>query len=331
MQADLVLALRKRQAVIVPDLAASSQPLLPFVRDDRRARAVVSVPLVVEDQAVGALILTSRTRGRFGRRDVRLLRPIAQMLTIAIQHARLAGATAAGVRDRSRLESQLERAERYAPIGRLAGVLAHEIRNPLTVIGTTIQYLRARRLVGEEYIPLLEAAERKVQDLDESLESLLRLSRPLELRLELGSVDPLLVEVAEFIRARAVEQAVDVAVETAAGPITAILDRRFLGQALLNLALNALDAMPTGGRLTLAARPVPETGELAITVVDTGTGVEGGDVEVIFEPYYTTKLRGTGLGLAITRRIVEEHGGSIRAANEQGRGTTFTLLLPARA
>ena len=89
--------------------------------------------------------------------------------------------------------------------------------------------------------------------------------------------------------------------------------------------------MPTGGRLTLAARPAPETGELAITVSDTGTGVEGGDVEVIFEPYYTTKVRGTGLGLAITRRIVEEHGGSIRAASERGRGTTFTLLLPAQA
>src|SRR5262249_40855494 len=321
--------LRKRQAVIVTDVLAPGRFLPPFVRDDGRARALMSLPLVAGDLVVGTLILTSRTPGRFGRRHARLLQPVVQALTIAIQHSRLLRATAAGVQDRSRLQSRLDRAERYAAIGRLAGVLAHEIRNPLTVIGTTIQYLRDRQLVGEEYIPLLEAAEQKVRDVDESLESLLRLSRPLELRLEPGPLEPLLVEVAEVIRARPAERAVDVSVETEPGPARTLHDRRFLGQALLNLALNALDAMPSGGRLTFAARPAPESGELVITVSDTGGGIESGELEAIFEPYYTTKIHGTGLGLAITRRIVEEHGGSIQAASEHGRGTTFTLLLPA--
>jgi len=212
-------------------------------------------------------------------------------------------------------------------IGRLAEVLAHEIRNPLTVIGTTIQYLRNRRLVADEYVPLLDAAVRKAREVDESLDSLLSLSRPIELRLEPASIAALLGEVAEFIRVRASEHAVDVTVE-AESELTALLDRRFLGQALLNLALNAIDAMRGGGHLAFVARRSWESRAVVITVTDTGGGIDQDKLEVIFDPYFTTKLHGTGLGLAITRRIIEEHGGSIRVVSERGRGTAFTVTLP---
>ncbi len=322
-------AMRTGRAAIVADIATSSRPVLPFLRELPGARSLTTVPLVVERESVGALTLVSRTRGRFRRRDLRLLRPIAEQLAVAVRHARLLRATTFGLEERLRLEVRLARAERYATIGRLAAALAHEIRNPLTVIGTTVQYLRDRLPVGDEQRALLDAADRKVRDMDESLEGLLSFSRPLELRPQPARIEPILEAVAAFVRVRARQRSVEVRVEAEPGLPGLMLDARLLEQALLNLALNALDAMPHGGRLTFGATPAPRSGNVAVTVADTGTGIEGSHLGVIFEPYYTTKRRGTGLGLAITRRIIEEHGGAIEAASEPGRGTTFMVLLPA--
>jgi signal transduction histidine kinase len=320
--------LRPRRAAIVPDVDAAVRPVLPFIRDLPGTRAQLSLPLVIERETVGALILTSRTRGRFRRADVRLLRPVAEQLAIAVRHARLLRATTIGLEERLRLEVRLARAERYATIGRLAGALAHEIRNPLTVIGTTVQYLRDRLPVEDERRTLLDAADRKVREMDESLEGLLSFSRPLELRLQPAPIEPILTAVAEFLRVRAGQQGVEVRVEAEPPLHRVMLDARLMEQAFLNLALNALDAMPSGGRLTFAARNA-EDRNLLVIVTDTGVGIDDAQLAAIFEPYYTTKRRGTGLGLAVTRRIIEEHGGAIEATSEPGRGTTFLVILPA--
>jgi signal transduction histidine kinase len=314
--ARVAVALRRRRALIVNDAATARTPLSPLLRSDVEARSALVLPLVVEGEAVGAMILGSRAPGHFRHRQVRLLRPVAPLLALAIQHTRERQARPVGTPE-----------ARYLAIGRLAEALAHEIRNPLTIIGTTLQYLRNRRLVADEYIPLLEAGVRKTREVDDSLDSLLSLSRPIKLRLEQASIATLLNDVAEFIRVRAAEHAIDVTVDADA-QLVARLDRRFLGQALLNLALNAIDAMRGGGLLTFAARWAPETRALVVTVSDTGSGIEREHLNVIFDPHFTTKLHGTGLGLAITRRIVEEHGGTVRVASERGRGTTFTVTLP---
>jgi signal transduction histidine kinase len=321
-------ALRGGRALILREAAATTTPLAPLLPSNAEARAVVVLPLVVERETLGALILGSRVAANFRQREVELLGPVAQILAVALQHTRVLQARLAHPAKAPRREAPTERgAARHLAIGRLAEALAHEIRNPLTVIGTTIQYLRNRRLVADEYVPLLDAAVRKAREVDESLDSLLSLSRPIELRLEPASVAALLSEVAEFIRVRASEHAVDVTVEAEA-ELTALLDRRFLGQALLNLALNAIDAMRGGGHLAFVARRSWESRAVVITVTDTGGGIDQDKLEVIFDPYFTTKLHGTGLGLAITRRIIEEHGGSIRVVSERGQGTAFTVTLP---
>jgi signal transduction histidine kinase len=325
------IVIHSRRAAITPDLAAASRPLLPALRDLPGARSMISVPLGTDDDVIGALVLVSRTRGRFRRHDLRLLRPIARQLGLAVRQARLLRAATSGFDERLRLELRLARAERQATIGRLAGALAHEIRNPLTVIGTTVQYLRDRLPPDHEQRPLLDAADRKVREMDESLEGLLSFSRPLPLRPQPVDVAALLADVAGFVRGRAGRQDVEVTVETESGLSPVALDRRLMEQALLNLALNALEAMPTGGRLAFAARTAPESGSVLLTVADTGAGIEGPELGAIFEPYFTTKRGGTGLGLALTRRIVEEHGGAIEATSEPGRGTTFVLALPVDA
>jgi signal transduction histidine kinase len=319
-------SLARREAVIVQGSHDTDAALLPFADLDSKLREALVVPLVVDAQPLGALVLGARTPGRFRPADIPLLRPAARVLGVALRDARarrVSGRPGGGSPMAPRAE---RRPAQYAALGRLAEVLAHEIRNPLTVIGTTLQYLRNRRLVDEEYIPLLESAVHKAREVDESLDSLLSLSRPIALRLEPAPIAPLLGEVAEFIRLRAADRAVDVTVKASSG-LAARIDRRVLGQALLNLALNAIDAMRGGGQLAFGARRVTGSELVAITVSDTGSGIDSESLEVIFEPYFTTKLHGTGLGLAITRRIVEEHGGSIQVASEPGRGTVFTIML----
>jgi two-component system nitrogen regulation sensor histidine kinase NtrY len=122
---------------------------------------------------------------------------------------------------------------------------------------------------------------------------------------------------------------VEVAREVEPGLPPVLADRDQVLQVLLNLVRNALDAMPSGGTLRLAARRAGAG--VAFAVSDTGPGVPPADLPRVFEPYFTTKEGGTGLGLAIARRIAEEHGGSLEVESEPGRGATFTLTLPAAA
>jgi len=315
-------ALESREAAIIRE----SVELLPFADCDKELREALVMPLIAGGRPLGALILGARVSGLFRASDIPLLWPAARLLAMALDEARAREATRSRVVAHQMVLKAERRPDEYSTLGRLAEVLAHEIRNPLTVIGTTMQYLRDRRLVDEQYLPLLESAVHKAREVDELLDSLFSLSRPIALRLEPASIALLLGEVAEFIRLRAAAHAIDVTVQ-ASRRLTARLDRRVLGQALLNLALNAIDAMRGGGQLAFEARHLTGSEFIAITVSDTGTGIATESLDVIFEPYFTTKLHGTGLGLAITRRIVEEHGGSIQASSAPGRGTTFTILL----
>jgi GAF domain-containing protein len=131
------------RAVILPDVAAEPGPLPGFLRD-LAPRALLAVPLALGGGTAGSLVLLSRTRGRFRRAHLREVRPVAEQLALAVRLQAFRREATVGVEDRLRLEVRLARAERYATIGRLASALAHEIRNPLTVIGATVQYLRDR-------------------------------------------------------------------------------------------------------------------------------------------------------------------------------------------
>jgi signal transduction histidine kinase len=317
------------RAVILPHIGGYPDPRPAYLRELPAARALLAVPLTLGGDPCGSLVLVSHARGQFRRVHLRQVRAVAEHLALAIRLHAFRRAATASVEDRLRLTVRLARAERYATIGRLASALAHEVRNPLTVIGATVQYLRDRLPAEHEHRPLLDAADRKVREMDESLENLLSFARPLEIRPRAVPLGRLLADVATFVRARAERQAVEVVVDVEPGLPEAQVDPRLLEQAMLNLALNGLDAMERGGRLTFTARPAAEAGNLLVTVADTGTGIDDAELGLIFEPYYTTKRRGTGLGLALTRRIVEEHGGAIDATSELGRGTTFTLVLPA--
>jgi signal transduction histidine kinase len=227
-----------------------------------------------------------------------------------------------------RLEVEMERGERLSALGNMAAAVAHEIRNPLNAVSMGLQRLRGefRPAEVEEYRGLLDVVQGEVRRLNSIVEDFLSLARPLSLKPEPIPVARLLEEVALLVEGEA--RAAGVVIEReAAGALPALeADRDRIKQVLLNLLLNAIQAMPTGGTLNLAVSA--SGGMLALTVTDTGPGIPPEVGPRLFEPYVTTKARGIGLGLAIARRIVEAHGGGIEAETAPGGGARFRVTLP---
>jgi signal transduction histidine kinase len=222
-----------------------------------------------------------------------------------------------------------QRTERLAAIGQVAGGVAHELRNPLNVVKTSVYYLlHARAPTEEKRAEHLRRIERHVELADGVITALSNFAR-----LALPNVRPLALAgcVREALELNPVPPAVEVALDFPADLPAAVADGGQLRIVFGNLLRNAREAMPAGGRLTVAGRPQPCEGApgVAVAVTDTGVGIPPDKLSQVMEPLYSTKARGLGLGLAIARAILEKNQGGLRVASEVGRGSTFTVLLKA--
>jgi hypothetical protein len=229
---------------------------------------------------------------------------------------------------RRQIETQVEVSSRLAAISRLTGGVAHEIKNPLNAMSIHLGLLRSRLTrQGVEPGPELEVMGREMARLVRVVQTFLDFTRPVELRLAEAPVGALLEEVAALARAEALERKVQVKVDNGCPEVRVRADRDLLKQALLNLALNGIQAMPEGGDLQLG---VARAGtEVELWVADQGVGIPPENREKIFRLYFTTKRQGSGMGLAMTFRVVQLHNGTIEFASEPGKGTTFRVKLPA--
>lgn len=227
------------------------------------------------------------------------------------------------------LEAQVKRAERLAMLGELAASVAHEVRNPLAIIRGYAECLPQDVESPEALQESVDTILREVDRLNRVIASVLAFARPARIEAREIDLNAELRRVLEPLRPQA--EAQRVTIEFAPGPLPPVMaDVEMLEQVFLNLAINALQAMPDGGRLHCATAALPD-GRVSVRFVDTGTGIAPELQDKIFQPFFTTKRKGTGLGLAISARIVEEHGGRIQAAPAEGGGTVFTLELPVRA
>jgi two-component system sensor histidine kinase PilS (NtrC family) len=245
------------------------------------------------------------------------------------------------------MEGELRRSERQAAIGRLSAAIAHEIRNPLAAISGSIQMLRsASQAAGDEDSRrLMEIVLRETERLDGLITDFLQYARPAPPKLVSVPLAPLVHDLVQmFEKSRSPENPIEVRVDVQEG-LAVTGDPSQLRQLLWNLYLNAAQAMPTGGRLLIAAHPAPPLpqgrapagrnaaeGEVAhfleLVVADTGVGIAPEVIDRIFDPFFTTRREGSGLGLATVHRIVENHGGSLRVESTVGAGTTFRIRLP---
>ena len=229
-----------------------------------------------------------------------------------------------------RLQVRAKRAERLAELGTLTGGLAHEIKNPLSTIQLNLQLLQ-EDLMPENpaYSRLanrLKVCERETGRLREILDDFLRYAGKIELQRTKIELNRLCEELVDFFWPQAQQGRVQLRMKRFGADVFVMADERLVKQAVLNLMLNAVQAMPNGGELILAVNDGAE--EAVIDVIDTGSGIEGEVISRIFDAYYSTKKSGTGLGLAMTRRIAEEHGGRVSVSSEVGKGSNFSLHLP---
>jgi signal transduction histidine kinase len=238
----------------------------------------------------------------------------------------------AGLKSKRELEEKLNQAERAAVIGRLTQSVAHEIRNPLNVINLSIDHASSRYAPEDEarrgqFLRILSSIKDEIARLKHLVNDLLNYGRPARLAVETVDMRKLISETMSLVRPQADEQGVLISVDEPTRPAEVKGDRERLKSCLSNIAINALQAMPNGGRLD--TRVVQSNGFIEIDITDTGIGISEESIGKVFEPYFSTKQAGFGLGLAVTRKIVEEHGGSIEVESEIDRGTTFTVRLPA--
>jgi two-component system, NtrC family, sensor kinase len=229
---------------------------------------------------------------------------------------------------RVQLEEQLQLSEKMASIGLLAAGVAHEVNTPLTGISSFVQMLMQGAEPEDPRTKVLEKIERQTFRAAKIVNGLLNLARPAQV--DSGAVDlnAVLNDVLSLLEHQLRTGRIQVRKELASAPPIVLGIEYKLQQVFLNLFLNARDAMPKGGWLTIASRATSDSA--IIEVADTGSGIPPDQMSRIYDPFFTTKDigKGTGLGLSITYGIVQEHGGSITCASSPGQGTRFTLTLP---
>lgn len=238
----------------------------------------------------------------------------------------------AGLKSKQDLEEKLNQAERAAVIGRLTQSVAHEIRNPLNVINLSIDHVTTKFAPQDEtrrkqLNRILTSIKDEVARLKNMVNDLLNYGRPAQLSVETIDMRKLMDETLALVRPQADEQGVEVNIEEGGSLAQVKGDPERLKSCLSNIAINALQAMPAGGRLS--ARVARADGMVEVSISDTGVGISEEALGKIFEPYFSTKRTGFGLGLALTKKIIEEHQGAIDVESEVNRGTTFTVKLPA--
>ncbi|MCI0455614.1 MAG: ATP-binding protein [Gemmataceae bacterium] len=226
-------------------------------------------------------------------------------------------------------EREVLRAEQLAAVGQLAAGVAHELRNPLTAVKMLVQTsqddLKARGMPSED----LQLIEGEIRRLERSLQTFLDFARPPKMERRPLSLAPVIERALALVSGRARKQKVELLFAAPALPVWLEADGEQLQQLLVNLALNALDSMPHGGELRIETERLA-SGQVEVRVLDTGAGIPETLLPRLFRPFVSGKETGLGLGLVVSRRIAEEHGGQLRAANRPRGGTCLTLRLPLR-
>jgi signal transduction histidine kinase len=226
-----------------------------------------------------------------------------------------------------KLGRELQTADRMAALSRVSSGVAHEVKNPLNAILLHVEVARAKLARGDTAVePQMEIISREILRLDRVVKTFLDFTRPVELKLAIVPLADLVNEIVDLARPQADAAKIRVAVEQEAEGVDVQVDRDLLKQAVLNVVVNAMQAMPEGGDLRFESKVADDMAEIRIS--DTGGGIPEEIREKIFRLYFTTKKDGSGIGLPMTFRIVQLHDGTIDYSSEPGKGTSFFIRLP---
>jgi signal transduction histidine kinase len=297
----------------------------------RQFHIQIVVPLLVMNQVTGIVLLGSKKSGQtFTREEIELLTTLLGQSALAFENALL-------YQEQKQRLRKMFRTDRLATIGQIAAGAAHEIRNPLTSIRSTIQYLNKKNSdpdKGEMFHEMMSEVDR----IDEIIQGLLSFSKPQTLQKEQVELNHLIHQVLTLTASTARKNSVQVVFQPSKESETVAADPNQLKQVFLNIILNAIQAMNSGGTLTIQIDPLRHVTEdptlirgYRIQFRDTGHGIPEEQMETIFDPFYTTKKDGTGLGLSICYGIIQQHNGEIEVTSKTSgthKGTLVSVILP---
>lgn len=224
------------------------------------------------------------------------------------------------------LEEELRRRDRLSALGQAAMVIAHEVRNPLGIIKTSTEVVRNRAKLGPSEDRMLGYVVDEVRRIETLVREFLDFAQPKEPSRAVFPLRSVVDRVASFAAPEFAKRGIALEIADEAQGVMISGDPDQLHQACLNLVLNAIDAMPAGGRIAIRLSATPQ--QAALTIADSGTGIPAEIIADIFNPFFTTKAKGTGLGLAKVQSVATAHGGSVCCVSEAGAGAAFTLTLP---
>jgi signal transduction histidine kinase len=278
-------------------------------------RNFLSVPAIVADRLVGQIGLANSPAG-YGEDTLALVERLAKLLALAVE--------------RSRNEAALRDAERMTAMGSLVGSVAHEVRNPLFALSATLDAFEACHDSGDSPAEYLKHLREQVERLSQLMQELLEYGRPQQLVLERQGLPPLVRHAVESARYGAEPREVSLAVDLPEGLPMVDADAGRLRRVFQNLIDNAVQHSPTGGtvRIEVSETTRGHDRRLCCVVRDQGPGFAASEIPKLFEPFFTKRKGGTGLGLAIAWKIVEEHHGTLTAANAPDGGAVLTVTLP---
>ena len=323
----------KKEAILRPELegkqrSPDEEELLKMMV---RFQAEVCLPLIYMDRLIGFINLGHKFEEQmYYREDLDLLNTLANQLAVAIENANL-------YENLKKSQNIMRRADRLASLGTLISSLAHEIRNPLVSIKTFTQLL-PERMEDEEFRNyFLKVASGEIDRLTTLINELLGFARPSEPNLQGENVNTIIEKIEFLIVTEARKKNITISKDFMANLPGVNVDAEQIKQVLLNILLNAVQAIPGDGKIWIETRVVQvareETSErfVQVEVRDSGVGISKENLERVFDPFFSTRPDGSGLGLAISYQIIHEHGGFIDLESEVGKGTSFRIHLPLNA
>jgi signal transduction histidine kinase len=227
--------------------------------------------------------------------------------------------------EKEKLREEMMRLDRLASLGKLSAGIAHEVRNPLTGISLLLDDLHDRAATASDDQLMIKKAVAEIERVERLINALLNYSSPARVEFRQSDLNQVVNDTVLLMHRQCERQKVLISMRVA-DLVPFRFDPEKIKQALLNIIRNSLEAMPDGGEIIIATSA--DADHVTVTISDTGPGIQGADLPLIFEPFFTRKGAGTGLGLSITQRIVEEHRGEIFVESVAASGTVFTLKLP---
>jgi signal transduction histidine kinase len=328
----------EKRPFVIPDASRDSR-VNPVLQEKLNLQSLVVIPLLAKEKPLGAIAADHTEPGKnITRETLESVMTFSQQAGLAIHNAlmyqelkvfsqqmeeKIQKTTA----DLRKTEAQLIRSEKLAALGQLSAGIAHEIRNPLTSINILIHSLTENLPTEHSRWEDLKVIEEEILRINEIVDQFLRFAKPASPLLEKTNLIPIFEEILQLLRPQIERCRIVVKKEFEPLPLITV-DKEQIKQVILNLLMNAIQAMTGGGKLGMTGRLSKDGYWVELAIQDSGVGIPPEDIDKLFDPFFSTKEGGIGLGLSIAHRIIDQHHGKIEVESTPGKGTLFTISLP---